>query len=191
MSVMAATSPPSGPYTVADLELMPDDGQRYELVDGELFASPAPGTRHQKIVLKLGALLDSVCPGDLHVLAAPFAVRPSERTEVQPDVLVARDEDLTEKNLPVAPLLAVEVLSPSTASNDFISKKAAYERMGAASYWIIDPEQPRLMVFELDEHGQYRMVADVKDSEVFEAERPFPVRIVPVRLLGTLRHSDI
>ena len=110
---------------------------------------------------------------------------------MQPDVLVARDEDLTEKNLPVAPVLAVEVLSPSTASNDFISKKAAYERMGVASYWIIDPEQPRLMVFELDGQGDYRLVGDVKDGEVFEAERPFPVRVVPAKLLGTLRRSDI
>ena len=186
-----AMHPPSGPYTVADLELMPDDGRRYELIDGELFVSPAPGTRHQKIVAALVAQLYPICPHDLHVFPAPFAVRPSDRTEVQPDVLVARDEDLTEKNLPVAPVLAVEVLSPSTASNDFISKKAAYERMGVASYWIIDPEQPRLMVFELDAQGDYRLVGDVKDGEVFEAERPFPVRVVPAKLLGTLRRSDI
>jgi Uma2 family endonuclease len=184
-----AVSTSSGPYTVADLETMPDDGRRYELIDGELFVSPVPGARHQKIVLKLGILLEGVCSDNLHVLIAPFAVQPSVRTEVQPDALVARDEDLAEENLPVAPLLAVEVLSPSTAFNDFISKKSAYERMGAASYWIIDPEQPRLLVFELDEHGQYQMVADVKDSDVFEAARPFPVRVVPAELLGTLRRD--
>lgn len=191
MTTMATPYPPSGPYTVEDLEAMPDDGRRYELIDGELLVSPAPGIRHQKIVTKLSALLDGLCPSEMHVLVAPFAVRPSHKTEVQPDVLVARDEDLTDKNLPVGPLLAVEILSPSTASNDFISKKAAYARMGTPSYWIVDPELPRLMAFQLDGYGQYQMVADVKDEDAFEAERPFPVRIVPAELLGTLRRSDI
>ena len=63
--------------------------------------------------------------------------------------------------------------------------------MGTPSYWIVDPELPRLMVFELDEHGDYQLVADVKDEDAFEAERPFPVRIVPAELLGTLRRFDI
>jgi Uma2 family endonuclease len=176
----------SGPFTVDDLERMPDDGRRYELLDGVLLVSPAPGTRHQKIVVRLAAALDAVCPDDLHVLAAPFAVRPKIDTEVQPDVLVARDADLTDKLLPVAPLLAVEVLSPSTALIDINSKKAAYQRMGAPSYWLIDPLEPRLTVFELDQSGVYEQIAEVKGEDAFEAEHPFPVRVVPADLLGTL-----
>ena len=191
MTAMATTYPPSGPYTVEDLEAMPDDGRRYELIDGRLLVTAAPVPRHQKIVAKLVARMDPLCPDDMHVFPAPLGVRLSRKTELQPDLLVCRDEDLTEKRLTVGPLLAVEVLSPSTASNDFVSKKAAYERMGTPSYWIVDPGIPRLMVFELDEHGAYQMVADVKDEDAFEAERPFPVRIVPAVLLGTLRRSDI
>src|SRR3954466_6314956 len=95
----------SGPFTVEDLERMPDDGRRYELLDGVLLVSPAPGTRHQKIVVRLGSVLDQHCPVDLHVLAAPFGVRTAKDTELQPDVLVARDEDLTDKLLPTAPQL--------------------------------------------------------------------------------------
>ncbi|MEV6604811.1 Uma2 family endonuclease [Kutzneria sp. NPDC051319] len=188
MTVMDAYTP-SGPLTVADLELMPDDGRRYELIDGMLFVSPAPGFRHQKMVAQLIVRLESACPDDLHVLPAPFAVRTAKDTEVQPDVLVARDEDLTEKNLPVAPLLAVEILSPSTTLYDLNTKKAAYQRMGVASYWVIDPLDPRLTVFELTESGEYELVADVKGEDAHDAERPFPVRMAPAELLGRLNQS--
>jgi Uma2 family endonuclease len=175
------------PYTVDDLEEISDGSHRYELIDGMLLVSPAPGVRHQKIVAKLVVRLDAACPPDMHVLPAPFAVRPSASTELQPDVLVAREEDLTDKWLPVAPVLAVEVLSPSTALNDLNNKKAAYERLGVPSYWVVDPQEPRLTVFELDADGRYEQVAEVKGEDAFEAERPFPVRIVPMALLGTLK----
>ncbi|QQQ77693.1 Uma2 family endonuclease [Saccharothrix sp. 6-C] len=175
-----------GSYTVEDLEGMPDDGRRYELIDGQLHVSPAPGYRHQKIALKLGALLDAHCPDELTVLTAPFTVRVSSKTEVQPDVLVGRHVDFTDKLLPVAPLLAVEVLSPSTNIRDLTIKKIAYERMGVVSYWVIDPQEPVLAVFELDAEGCYRQVAEVKADDAFDATLPFPVRIVPAELLGRL-----
>ncbi len=189
MSVMAADSlvgiPHGRLFTVDDLEAMPDDGNRYELFDGSLHVSPAPGARHQKIVAKLVVALDSACPPELHVLPAPFAVRPSPTTELQPDILVAREEDLTEKLLPVAPVLAVEVLSPSTVLNDLNNKKAVYERMGVPSYWVVDPQQPGITVFELVD-GKYDQVAEVKDGDVLEVARPFAVRVAPRELLGTL-----
>jgi Uma2 family endonuclease len=177
----------SRPYTVEDLVGTPDDGRRYELIDGMLLVSPAPGARHQKIVLKLAILLDASCPADLHVLPAPFAVRSSETTELQPDVLVARDSDLTDKLLPTAPVLAVEVLSPSSALADFNLKKAAYERMGVPSYWVIDPQGPKLSVFEFGADGLYELVTEVKGDDAYEAVKPYPVRVVPSDLLGTLK----
>lgn len=175
------------PFTVKDLEGMPDDGRRYELIDGTLLVTPAPTPRHQKISMKLGSRLDAVCPDDLHVFAAPIAVRPSDILEVQPDLLVCRDSDLTDKVLPVAPLLAVEILSPSTGLNDLNTKKAVYERLGVPSCWIIDPEGPTLTVFEFGADGLYEQTAVVKADEVFEATAPFPVRFSPAELLGTLR----
>lgn len=189
MSVMAATDsvgiPHGRPFTVDDLEAMPDDGNRYELIDGMLVVSPAPGARHQKMVAKLIVALDTACPADMHVFGAPFAVRTSTSVELQPDVLVARDEDLTEKLLPVAPVLAVEVLSPSSVINDLNNKKAAYERMGVVSYWVVDPQQPSITVFELAD-GRYQQVAEVKDGDVLTVTLPFPVRVAPRDLLGTL-----
>ncbi|HKN97781.1 MAG TPA: Uma2 family endonuclease [Pseudonocardiaceae bacterium] len=179
--------PHGRPFTVRDLEAFPDDGNRYELLDGMLLVSPAPGFRHQKVVLKLAALLDAVCPDGMHVLPAPFGVQPNESTELQPDVLVTRDEDVTEKNLPVAPLLAVEVLSPSTALIDRNTKKAAYLRMGVPSYWVIDPRKPSLTVFELDRTTfGYEHVADIVGNKAFDATQPFPVRVIPADLLGGL-----
>ena len=93
MTVMAEKSDSpdivtGGPFTVDDLEAMPDDGRRYELLDGILVVTPAPVYRHQKIIVRLSSLLDSHCPEDMETLVAPFAVRTSESTELQPDVLV-------------------------------------------------------------------------------------------------------
>jgi Uma2 family endonuclease len=81
-------------------------------------------------------------------------------------------------------VLTIEVLEPSTEINDLNNKKAAYERMGVPCYWVVDPRQPSLIVFELDD-GRYRQVAEVNGDEVFVAERPFAVRIVPAELLDT------
>ncbi len=102
------------PFTVADLERTPDDGRRYELIDGVLIVSAAPGRLHQRVVGRLYRLLDDACPAELEVLMAPFGIVFGDDTELQPDVLVARRADLTDKNLPAPPVLAVEVLSPST-----------------------------------------------------------------------------
>jgi Uma2 family endonuclease len=183
MNVTAST-----PFTVHDLEGMPDDGRRYELIDGELLVSPAPGLHHQTVGLRLYRLLDDACPDELYVLAAPFAVQTDVSNEVQPDVLVARFDELTDKNLPAAPVLAVEVLSPSGRLIDLNLKRAAYERMRTPSYWVLDPDVPDLLVLELDDDSRYREVVRVAGDEVFTAQRPFVVSVVPSELLGRLRH---
>lgn len=177
------TMPHGRPFTVRDLEDFPDDGNRYELIDGGLLVSPVPSLDHQTVVVELAVLLRTARPKGLRVLVAPFSVRPSNNTEVQPDLLVAVEEDLTSKNLPKGPLLAVEVLSPSTAINDFNTKKALYERLGTPSYWVIDPRDPALTVFRLDENGRYEQIAAVTGDDAFDATDPFPVRVVPSALL--------
>ena len=88
------------PFSVADPEAMPDDGRRYELIDGELLVTPAPGWAHQEAAITLTVLLREACPRDMRVLIAPFAVRPDMYNELQPDVLVARFADLTLRTCP-------------------------------------------------------------------------------------------
>ncbi|WP_342666285.1 Uma2 family endonuclease [Pseudonocardia spinosispora] len=187
---MATSTSSDRPFTVDDLVTMPEDGRRYELLDGVLIVSPAPGRRHQRASFKLAMVLEQSCPDTMEVLIAPFAVQTSRTTELQPDVLVARERDLTERNLPTAPLLAVEVLSPSTGLHDVNSKKAAYERMGAQSYWVLEPLTSSLTVFELDASARYQQVAVVKGTEQYDATAPFLVRIVPDELLKRSRRTS-
>src|SRR3954447_20310033 len=83
------------------------------------------------------------------------------------------------EDLPGPPLLAVEVLSPSTQLFDRNLKKAAHERMGAAHFWLVDPRVPELYAYELDAGGRYRLVAHVTGDDPFSAERPFRVTVRP------------
>jgi Uma2 family endonuclease len=195
MSTMTARSgsvviPQGRPFTVHDLEAIADDGNRYELIDGMLVVTPAPGWSHQEVAATAYVTLRTACPADLRVLIAPFAVQTALDSEVQPDVIVARYADLTPKNLPVPPLLAVEVLSRSTALHDRNTKKAHYELMGVPSYWLLDPAEPgHLTAFELGSDGRYVEVADIAGDAVFHAEQPFAVTMVPARLLDGLRPS--
>ncbi|HEX6054508.1 MAG TPA: Uma2 family endonuclease [Intrasporangium sp.] len=176
------TLPQSRPLTWRDLEDRPDDGHRYELVDGTLVVTPAPGTRHQRCVPRLWAVLNAACPVGLEVLVAPFDVRLAEDTVLQPDVLVARTADLTERNLPVAPLLTVEVLSPSTRLIDLNLKRVRYEAAGCPSYWVVDPDLPSLQAWDLVD-GAYVDAGTVEADEAFEATMPYPVTVSPDRLV--------
>jgi Uma2 family endonuclease len=191
MGVMTSVIPHGRPFTVDDLEGFPDDGNRYELIDGMLHVSPCPVPLHQVAVGEVFFALRLVCPPGQLVMMAPMDVQPSRLTSLQPDVLVARPGDFGPKGLPAAPLLAVEVLSPSTRLYDLNIKRSAYERMGVASYWGVDPNgSGALTVFELDDAGTYREVAHVEGDVEFAATRPFPVTIVPARLLDSLRTQE-
>lgn len=176
------TLPRSRPLTWRDLEAIPDDGHRYELIDGALVVTPAPSMPHQDVALALAVVLRGACPEQLKVLIAPFAVLLAEDTELQPDVLVARRVDLTHDNLPAAPMLAVEVLSPSTRLIDLNLKKARYEAAGCPSYWAIDPDRLELTAWELAD-GAYVQVAEVSGQDAFRATKPFSVTVVPADLL--------
>ena len=101
---------PSGrELTADDLEHAPDDGWRYELIDGLLVVSPAPIVIHQRAVTRLILALGPAVPAEYELFVAPFDVRLSSDTVIQPDVVIARRSDLTAKNLPAAPVLATEV----------------------------------------------------------------------------------
>lgn len=175
------TLPRSRPLTRADLESMPDDGHRYELIDGTLIVSPAPSSRHQRAVRGVLLHLHAACPPDMEVFFAPFDVALADDTVLQPDILVARRTDITERDLPTAPLLAVEVLSPSTRHIDLMLKRSRLEAAGCPSYWVVDPSVPSLVAWEMQVHG-YGEVAHVGGDESFSAERPFPVTVVPSQL---------
>jgi Uma2 family endonuclease len=176
------TLPRSRPLTYDDLQAMPDDGHRYELVDGTLVVTPAPSNRHQGAVGRFHLLLAAACPPELAVRLAPFEVKLSDDTVVQPDLIVTRRSDLTDRNLPVAPLLAVEVLSPSTRLFDLNLKKARYEQAGCASYWVFDPLELELVVWELRE-GRYDEVLRLSGEETGTVSTPYEMDLRPVDLV--------
>ncbi|MBS44076.1 MAG: hypothetical protein CMH83_13115 [Nocardioides sp.] len=178
--------PPAGPLTVDDLEALPvgpGDVRRYELLDGVLLVSPAPTPRHQVVVANLLLTLHASCPPDLRVLPAPLDVRLAPDTSLQPDLLVAPRHQFGDRDLPGAPLLAVEVLSPSTRSFDLFSKRDRWERAGCAAYWVIDPDdEGSLLAWHLED-GEFREVAPVRGHQTYSARRPFEVELTPIRLL--------
>ena len=168
-------------FTADDLDSMPDDGQRYELLDGEVLVTPAPRVIHQSVVTELVYALKSALPPGMRVLTAPTDVRFSVRRQLQPDVLVVVDGPLDVPRIEEPPLLVVEVLSKSTRSRDLVGKRAAYQDAGVPSYWLVDTKVPCLTVLELVE-GAYRECTFTAER-AFEGTAPFPVRIVPAELV--------
>ena len=176
------TMPLSGDWTVHDLDRLPDDGLRYELVDGVLLVSPSPLAPHQVALSALLIQLGNAAPEHLRVLPAPLDITFTRTRLLQPDIVVLHQDQLREPKVQGIPLLAVEVLSQSTRATDITLKRYVLEQAGVPSYWLLDPEIPALSVLELAD-GAYRDVAHVQGHEAFDAALPFPVRIVPADLL--------
>ncbi|MFT4234662.1 MAG: Uma2 family endonuclease [Microbacterium sp.] len=182
MTIDAVGLPRGRALTVDDLDTLPDDGHRYELIDGVLIVSPAPSRRHQQAIGNLYVAVRAALPGDLAVLFAPFDVALVDDTLIQPDLIVAADSDYTDKNLPTAPLLAVEVLSPYTRGIDLLLKKDRLERAGCAHYWVVDVTEPSVTAWALQEDA-YRQVAQVTGDETFTVTDPFNVSFTPASLI--------
>jgi Uma2 family endonuclease len=187
VNIAEAWPQPGEPFTVEDLDRMPDDGHRYELIDGMLIVSPAPNLGHQRVAVVLSALLEHACPED-QVVFADVGVRIAENSALEPDVVVACAADAEGVRLARPPVLVAEVLSPYSVLRDLNLKKAAYERFGIPSYWVIDPDldRPGLRAFELRGDSSAE-AAHVTGADTFAAEKPFRVEIVPDRLMAKLR----
>ena len=178
-----------GAFTWDDLQHMPDDNLRRELVGGQLLVTPAPVGQHQRAVGRLSFLLQSSCPDDLEVLLSPSDWRLSATTVFEPDLMIIRKAQFNPTGpFTGTPLLVVEIRSPSTAATDRTLKREQYARHGAAAYWLVDPggpaagQVPSLTALRLADGG-YAEVATVSDDEPFNAEHPFPVTVVPSRLV--------
>lgn len=187
VSIAEAWPSPGKPFTVAELDRMPDDGHRYELLDGVLVVSPRPTPAHQVVAFTLATTLDRASPPEWQVVPEP-AVMVSHDTEFAPDIVVVARDQLSGTKITQPPVLAVEVRSPSTALIDLNLKKAAYERFGVPSYWVVIPDagKPELIVFELRD-GHYAEAARVGGGEPFPARRLFTVEVVPARLVAGLQ----
>ena len=160
-------------FSYEDLRLFPDDGLRRELLDGEVYVTPAPIIRHQRTVTRLSRLIGNFL--DAHplgeVLVAPVDVIFSEDDDVtEPDILYVSNERaavISERGVEGAPDWLIEVASPSTRKRDFTLKLKCYQKYGVRLYWIIDLEAEMVHVWEEGEH------------EVFEADDTLSVSLLP------------
>ena len=141
-----------------DYCLLPEDGKRREIIEGDLFVTPSPLTPHQRAVGRLfmhvGLFVETHRLGEVFV--APFDVVFSEFDVVEPDILYisnARSSILTKKNFQGAPDLVVEVLSEGTEKRDRTIKLKLYGKFGVNEYWTIDPNGPSAEIYRRSEEG--------------------------------------
>lgn len=129
-----------------DVLQMPEDGNRYEAIEGELYVTPAPSSRHQRASVALTVALHKILVGGGHgeLFHAPYGVKfPSTGEGVQPDLIfvsATRHDIILPAQIEGVPDLVVEILSPSTGGRDRGVKRKLYERQGVPEYWIVDAE---------------------------------------------------
>jgi len=191
------TGRPCGPYnprvsgerailTYRDYEALPADGRRYELHDGELSVTPAPGTRHQRVSSALFSIVKVhvATRGLGEVLYAPIDVILADSTIVQPDLVYldpTRAHLVSARGIEGPPTLAIEILAPSTTNIDRSTKQQLYRRFEIPYYWIVDPEARTVEAYGLAE-GTYQLLQRASGAAAV-ALPPFPeLALVPASL---------
>jgi Uma2 family endonuclease len=164
-------------WTVADLADLPDDGNRYEVLDGELYVTPAPSFDHQTIALSLATLIREYLGREPagYVFIAPADVTFSPRRNVQPDVFVVppRDGRRPKRFEDVGHLMfAAEVLSPGTARADRVAKRTVYREQGVDVYWVVDPDA-RTVERSVPHDPRVEVIADRIEWHPVGAATPF------------------
>lgn len=166
--------PEPGAWTYEDYLDLPDDGRRYEIIDGVLYVTNAPSFAHQFAVAQILAQLHHfVTQRNLGVaLPAPFEVHLSEKTRpVQPDVIFIKAEHAPSADSQVfegVPDLLVEVLSPSSVRTDRHIKFDVYERVGVPEYWIVNPKTRSVEVYTRS-GGEYALLGEYTGAEIIES----------------------
>ena len=169
------TQKPKRKLTYEDYAKTPE-GERWELIDGELIMAPSPKEAHQRTQIRVGSRMFTFTEDrDLGQVYIEFDVVLSDTDTVRPDVIfVSRERShiITEDNVQGAPDLVVEIRSPSTARRDWTTKRELYERHGVREYWLVDPEAATVAVLLLEE-GELKVAgvygeADALDSVVIE-----------------------
>jgi len=172
--------------TYDDFCALPDDGRRYEILDGDLYMSPAPIPFHQRVSANLNDILrQHVRRNSLgQVFYAPVDVLLSEHNIVEPDLVYISKANigiLTDKNIKGPPDLLVEILSPSSAVRDTRDKRNIYARCGVPWYWIVDAERRSLIELERQDNA-YLVTAELSSDTTF-LPRLFPSLAIPLSSL--------
>ena len=156
-------------YTTADIYDLPD-GQRAELIDGQIYFMSPPSRRHQKISMELSATIRDYIRshnGSCEVYSAPFAVflNEDDRNYVEPDISVICDPNkLTDRGCTGSPDWIIEIVSPSSRRMDYFIKLFKYRSSGVREYWIVDPDKKQIIVYNFvnDDMTPYTFTDSVK-----------------------------
>ncbi len=151
-----------------DYVAAPDDGMRYEILRGDLLVTPAPSTQHQRVSWRLERELDEYfrTRGLGEMFHAPISVILTDRDVVEPDIVVVADpRQVSPRGIEGAPLLVVEILSPSTAARDRGVKALRYAELGVAHYWLVDPDARSVECFR-SEAGDFRAAASARGAAI-------------------------
>lgn len=140
-------------HTIEDIYALPD-GQRAELIDGEMYMLAPPSSRHQEILMNLSSSIHQYIKygqGDCKVFPAPFAVflNEDDRTYVEPDISVICDKSkMDDRGCNGAPDWVIEIVSSSSKRMDYLIKLLKYQKAGVKEYWVVDPERKSVMVYD-------------------------------------------
>ncbi|MBZ5513410.1 MAG: Uma2 family endonuclease [Acidobacteriia bacterium] len=159
--------------TYSEFRLLPEDGKRYELINGEVIVTPAPSEKHQRVSMRLASHLFAFA--EQHklgsVYAAPFEVVLNDRLAFQPDIVfvsAARRHIIGPEYILGVPDLVVEILSPHRPALDRVTKFEQYAQHGVPEYWIVDPVGERVEVFRLS-GSDYELRARLSGEQNLES----------------------
>jgi Uma2 family endonuclease len=181
-SLRSLHAPGPNGYTTTDLHALPEDGRRYELIDGSLIVSPSATIDHNTIARWLAQILEDTSPPGRFVIGTDQSTTIDDHNEPRPDIIVAPAEHLQRTPFPITGAqLVVEVVSPTSVLRDTEIKRALYARAGVPSYWIVVPEQdePTIALAELvldGPGGQYRYATHYT-TEAFTTDLPWPLQL--------------
>jgi Uma2 family endonuclease len=180
---MTASEPHTSPWTVDDLDELPEDGSRHEIIEGSLLVSPAPAKPHLRALTRLHRLLNSQAPARYAISQNAGVLRHAfSQTYLIPDLVVIPDETLDQDGkalLPAEVLLVVEALSPSSTSVDTVLKLLHYARMGIPQYWIVDPGAATLTVLRVPDGDAYKEKLVVRAGTRWTTDDPFDIEVDP------------
>jgi len=169
---------------------MPNDGKRYEVIDGVLeLMSPSPTAGHQSIALELCIEVSQTCKSDYLIYVAPLDVILSDTNVVQPDALMihrSRQHIVTSRGIEGPPDLVAEVLSPGSRKRDRLKKMAVYEKHGVPEYWIVDPEARTLEQYRLNDLERYEPTGLFEGDDLVASDKLPCVSFAVSRLFADL-----
>ena len=158
-------------YTIDDIYALPD-GERAELIDGQIYMMGTPSRIHQKLVGQLSRIIGNYIEsnhGSCEIYPAPFAVfiKKDDKNYVEPDISVICDKNkLSDRGCEGAPDFIIEIVSPSSRRMDYYKKCALDAESGVREYWIVDPEKQRTMIYRYEDDAAPMIVPFEQDLAV-------------------------